>query len=105
MLLPGFGAHPIRMRYMARQLEKAGHTAKRWGVGYNFGATEDRFRKVERRLIDLFERTGEPVVLVGWSLGGVMAREIAKSTAATMPDMAAGKTTRITVEALLAPSP
>ena len=78
MLLPGFGAHPIRMRYMARQLEKAGHTAKRWGVGYNFGATEDRFRKVENRLIDLFERKGEPVVLVGWSLGGVMAREIAK---------------------------
>ena len=78
MLLPGFGAHPIRMRYMARQLEKAGHTAKRWGVGYNFGATEDRFRKVENRLIDLFDRKGEPVVLVGWSLGGVMAREIAK---------------------------
>lgn len=78
MLLPGFGAHPIRMRYMARQLEKAGHTAKRWGVGYNFGATEDRFRKVERRLVELHERGGEPVVLVGWSLGGVMARELAK---------------------------
>ena len=46
MLLPGFGAHPIRMRYMAHMLEQAGHTAKRWGVGYNFGATARRFAQV-----------------------------------------------------------
>lgn len=78
MLLPGFGAHPIRMRWMARQLEKAGHTAKRWGLGYNFGATADRFARVEKRLLKLFAQTGQPVALVGWSLGGVMARELAK---------------------------
>lgn len=78
MLLPGFGAHPIRMRWMARQLEKAGHTAKKWGLGYNLGATADRFAKVEKRLLALYESKGEPIVLVGWSLGGVMARELAK---------------------------
>ncbi|WP_279349126.1 esterase/lipase family protein [Erythrobacter litoralis] len=79
MLLPGFGAHPVRMRWMARELEKAGHTVKRWGQGYNLGATEDRFRKVEERLIALADRVEEPIVLVGWSLGGVMARELAKA--------------------------
>lgn len=78
MLLPGFGAHPIRMRWMARQLEKAGHTAKKWGLGYNLGATVDRFAKVEKRLLALYETRGEPIVLVGWSLGGTMARELAK---------------------------
>lgn len=78
MLLPGFGAHPIRMRYMARQLEKAGHRVKRWGMGYNLGATAERFGKVEERLIDLYDRRGEKLVLVGWSLGGVIARELAK---------------------------
>ena len=78
MLLPGFGAHPIRMRWMARKLEPAGHTAKKWGLGYNLGATADRFERVEQRLLALFERQGVPVVLVGWSLGGVMARELAK---------------------------
>lgn len=78
MLLPGFGAHPIRMRWMAKQLEKAGHTAKKWGLGYNLGATADRFKKVENRLLALHEAKGEPLVLVGWSLGGVMARELAK---------------------------
>lgn len=78
MLLPGFGAHPIRMRWMARKLEAAGHVAKKWGLGYNLGATADRFARVEKRLVALFAVTGEPIVLVGWSLGGVMARELAK---------------------------
>ena len=78
MLLPGFGAHPVRMRWMARELEKAGHTVKRWGQGTNLGATEARFRQVEDRLVALANKAGEPIVLVGWSLGGVMARELAK---------------------------
>lgn len=78
MLLPGFGAHPVRMRWMAKQLEKAGHTAKKWGLGYNLGATADRFEKVEKRLLALYQSKGTPLVLVGWSLGGVMARELAK---------------------------
>ena len=78
MLLPGFGAHPIRMRWMARKLEAAGHTTKKWGLGYNLGATEARFAMVEKRLVDLHRRTGTRIHLVGWSLGGVMARELAK---------------------------
>lgn len=78
MLLPGFGAHPLRMRYMARQLETAGHTVKRWGQGFNFGATTARLARVEERLVELHGRTGEPLFLVGWSLGGVIARELAK---------------------------
>ena len=79
LLLPGFGAHPIRMRWLARKLEAAGHTTKKWGLGYNLGATAARFRAVEARLIDIHRRTGEQVYLVGWSLGGVMARELAKA--------------------------
>src|SRR5690606_9210399 len=43
MLLPGFGTHPLRMRYMARQLEQAGHKVKRWGLGFNLGPTEENF--------------------------------------------------------------
>ena len=79
MLLPGFGAHPLRMRYFARQLEKAGHKAKRWGMGFNSGATPDLLDRIENRLLQLHERyDGEPLVLVGWSLGGVFAREVAK---------------------------
>src|SRR5690348_10836483 len=37
MLLPGFGTHPLRMRHMARQIERSGHKVKRWGLGFNLG--------------------------------------------------------------------
>ncbi|MBD3730498.1 MAG: alpha/beta fold hydrolase [Sphingomonadales bacterium] len=77
MLLPGFATHPVRMRYLARQLETAGHVAKRWGLGFNFGPTPEKFATLEQRLLDLYARHGRPVVLVGWSLGGLFARELA----------------------------
>ena len=78
MLLPGFGAHPMRMRFMARQLEAAGHRVKRWGQGFNLGAAPDTIDRIEDRLLDIQARYGGPVYLVGWSLGGVFARELAK---------------------------
>jgi len=78
MLLPGFGTHPLRMRYMARQLEAAGHKVKRWGLGFNLGPTEKNFELLEERVRRIRERYGQRVVLVGWSLGGIFARELAK---------------------------
>lgn len=78
MLLPGFATHPIRMKYMAQQLERAGHTVKRWGMGFNLGPTEENVDFLEQRLIDVHERYGRKVVLIGWSLGGLFARELAK---------------------------
>jgi pimeloyl-ACP methyl ester carboxylesterase len=78
MLLPGFGTHPLRMRYMAQKLEEAGHTVKRWGLGWNLGPSEENFALLEQRVAQLHQRYGQQVVLVGWSLGGIFAREIAK---------------------------
>src|SRR5690606_303958 len=40
MLLPGFATHPVRMRHMAQELERAGHIVKRWGLGFNLGPTQ-----------------------------------------------------------------
>ena len=71
ILLPGFGTHPFRMRYMAHQLERAGHKAKRWGLGFNLGASEELFEHLSNRVQAVHERYGKKVVLVGWSLGGV----------------------------------
>lgn len=78
MILPGFATHPVRMRYLAKALEAAGHQTKRWGMGFNWGPDEARFDLLEARLADLHARHGRKVVLVGWSLGGLFAREIAK---------------------------
>lgn len=78
MILPGFATHPVRMRYLARQLEQAGHRTKRWGLGFNWGPDPERFDFLEQRLVELSERHGREVVLLGWSLGGLYARELAK---------------------------
>lgn len=78
MILPGFATHPVRMRYLAKAMEAAGHRTKRWGMGFNWGPDEARFDLLEARLADLHARHGRKVVLVGWSLGGLFAREMAK---------------------------
>ena len=78
ILLPGFAASPRSMRYMARQLERAGHKVKRWGMGRNYGPTPENFAAVGARVEQVHARYGTPVVLVGWSLGGLFAREVAK---------------------------
>jgi pimeloyl-ACP methyl ester carboxylesterase len=63
---------------MAKQLERAGHKAKRWGMGFNLGVSPELFERLSDRILEVRERYGQPVVLVGWSLGGVFARELAK---------------------------
>ncbi len=78
MLMPGFATHPARLRYLEKQIARAGHIPKRWGTGFNLGATEERLDIVEERLVQLHESAGEPLVLLGWSLGGLFARELAK---------------------------
>lgn len=78
MLLPGFGAHPQRMRHMAEALEAAGHVVHSWGLGFNFGPTPEKFAFLLARVGRIARVSGQPVALVGWSLGGLFAREIAR---------------------------
>ncbi len=78
ILLPGFGTGPRKMRYLASHLERAGHRTKRWGLGRNMGVAREAMERLEDRLIEVSERYQEPVALVGWSLGGLYARELAK---------------------------
>ena len=78
MILPGFATHPVRMRYLATQLERAGHRTKRWGLGFNLGPSVENFARLEQRMLDIRQQARQPIVLLGWSLGGVFARELAK---------------------------
>ena len=78
ILFPGFGADARRMARMARELECAGHKVKRWKLGYNFGPSEENFALLSQRVAEVHERYGKQVYLVGWSLGGIFAREMAK---------------------------
>ncbi len=84
MLLPGFGAHPNRMRPMAEALAQAGHEVHEWGLGFNFGPNPHNFEFLMRRVGALARRHRAPVTLVGWSLGGLFAREIARRQPASV---------------------
>jgi pimeloyl-ACP methyl ester carboxylesterase len=78
ILLPGFGAGPRSMRLMESSLRRAGHRVRDWGLGQNTGDA----KQLRMRLVSVVEDSrkahGEPVVLVGWSLGGFIAREYAR---------------------------
>lgn len=78
ILLPGFGAGPRSMRVMESFLRRRGHRVRDWGLGVNNGDA----RKFRAQLGHIVEQSiaayGEPVVLVGWSLGGYIAREFAR---------------------------
>lgn len=78
MLLPGFGTHPVRMRSLQRGLQAAGHHVEDWGLGWNLGGSAERLDLLCARIERAAEGAGEPVALVGWSLGGLYAREAAK---------------------------
>ena len=78
MLLPGFATHPLRMRALRRGLGRAGHRVEDWGMGWNLGGTAERLDALCARVEGAADRAGEPVALVGWSLGGLYAREAAK---------------------------
>jgi pimeloyl-ACP methyl ester carboxylesterase len=79
MILPGFGAHPSRMRHMVRALGDAGHSVHEWGLGFNLGPTPENFAYLVARIDRIAHSEGAPVALVGWSLGGLFARELAKA--------------------------
>ncbi len=78
MLLPGFGSHPWRMAPMHKALAEAGHSVTDWGLGWNLGASEDRFDRLLSRISRVSRAEERKITLVGWSLGGVFAREAAK---------------------------
>ena len=78
MLLPGFGTHPFRMRALRRGLVAAGHRVDDWGLGWNMGGTAAQLDLLCAGIEAAAARHGQPIALVGWSLGGLYAREAAK---------------------------
>ena len=79
MVIPGFLATDFSTVMMRRALERAGYSAFGWRMGLNLGTRADTIERLSARLDQVRAEAGGPVALVGWSLGGLYARELAKA--------------------------
>ena len=78
MVLPGYLTTDTSSVRLRRSLSAAGYAAYGWGQGRNRGARASLLERLAARVGEIAARHGQPVALVGWSLGGVYAREMAK---------------------------
>ena len=83
LVLPGFMAGDFSTSVLRRFLTKQGYVAYGWGQGRNLGPKEGVFDTLRAQLERLHKEHGRKVTVIGWSLGGIFAREIARE----MPDM------------------
>ncbi len=77
--LPGWKAPELTTAPLRGYLRSIGHDARSWGFGINQGDVEAKRDEMVTKVRKLAERSERPVNLLGWSLGGVVAREVARS--------------------------
>lgn len=80
LVLPGFVTSDRSTRPLRAFLDRMGYQTFGWELGRNLGpkAIGQEGEKLIARLEEIFEETGQKVSLIGWSLGGVMARQLAR---------------------------
>ncbi|RIX26874.1 alpha/beta fold hydrolase [Sphingomonas edaphi] len=77
LVIPGFIANDRTVMELRRALADAGWRVHPWDSGWNLGARADTVDRIAARLDSI--SADQPVLVVGWSLGGVFAREVARS--------------------------
>jgi pimeloyl-ACP methyl ester carboxylesterase len=75
LVIPGFLAGDRTTMEIRRALARDGWRDHPWNLGVNRGARTDTMLRLSERLREIYD--GRPVLLVGWSLGGLFARELA----------------------------
>jgi len=83
LTLPGFLASDLSMAPMRRYLKELGYDAHAWNNGRNIGGVLRMRSALRDRLAAVHTATGRKVSIIGWSLGGVYARDLALQA----PDM------------------
>src|SRR5437868_10411888 len=82
LVLPGLVASDTSTRPLRAFLRSRGYFVKGWGQGRNLGLREGVQDGMQDLVHELSDTHGRKVSLVGWSLGGLYARQLAK----LMPD-------------------
>lgn len=77
LVLPGFLASDTSTSYLRKYLDDIGYVSYGWKLGRNSGK-EDFLYDLEDTLSEIYEKHGEKVSIIGWSLGGVYARQLSK---------------------------
>ncbi len=83
LALPGFLATDISMAPLRRYLRQLGYDTYAWKLGRNLGGIASRRNALKKLLTEIHDSTGRKVSIVGWSLGGIYARDMALQ----LPDM------------------
>ena len=81
LVLPGLAANDLTTLPMRTFLKDRGYQPAPWELGLNLGPRAGVLDAIRERVRALHAIDGRPVSLLGWSLGGVYAREIAKEMA------------------------
>ena len=79
LVIPGFLAGDLSTDMLRRFLTFLGYETHGWELGNNYGGVYGMRAKLGSRLAEIAEKSGRKVSLVGWSLGGVYARDLALS--------------------------
>jgi pimeloyl-ACP methyl ester carboxylesterase len=77
LVLPGFLASGRSTAPLRHLLKSVGYKGHRWKLGRNLGPSRVLLDEVMERVHELHHRYGSKVSLIGWSLGGFYARELA----------------------------
>jgi len=83
LALPGFLASDLSMAPMRRYLKELGYDTYAWNLGRNLGGVASKRGALRDLLKQIHETSGRKVSIVGWSLGGIYARDLALQ----VPDM------------------
>lgn len=78
LVFPGLGANDLTTAPLRGLLDSLGYATHPWGQGFNFGPRMGVLAQCKAHLTELHRRHHRQVSLVGWSLGGIYARELAK---------------------------
>ena len=79
LVLPGLLASDTSTAPLRRFLSGRGYDVMGWGLGRNLGPREGVMHGMRASLRRLHEKSGRKVSVIGWSLGGVYARELARA--------------------------